>query len=96
MRLFSNQSTYLAIALAAAVSASSCTREDSDSAMQEEVAGLRTELEQLANAVGRLEFRIYELENQQESRGDEAVDANTDIAPQTGTDGDTIDLTPIN
>ena len=62
-----NRTGLIGIALvAASLSFAGCAREDSTT-QQEEIDELRLELEQLANAVGRMEFRIYELENQNAS-----------------------------
>jgi hypothetical protein len=57
-----------------------------------ELAQMRMEIEQLTNALGRLEFRVYELENQQgasESAGDKAPDAIDQNAPATEAAPDT-------
>ena len=98
----------LLIRLAAAVLAtclfSACTR-NSEQHGHDEVTELQAELEQLANQVGRLEFRIYELENNnmsaQSTDGDATAVDDTDhrdesrstAAPKTA-DG-SYDLTPI-
>ena len=52
----------LALAALVACLVSSCAR-NSEPHSHDEVTALKSELEQLANQVGRLEFRIYELEN---------------------------------
>jgi len=50
-----------ALLLAALLSACAGGKDE----QEKEVAAMRTELEQLTNALGRLEFRVYQLENQQ-------------------------------
>jgi hypothetical protein len=81
---------------------SSCDR-DSTQHSHDEIARLETELEQLGNQVGRLEFRIFELEAQL-SAETSAGEATTEIGnPNSGNDrGATVktddghyDLTPV-
>ena len=78
---------------------------DQDSAQHrhDEIAQLETELEQLGNQVGRLEFRIFELEAQL-STGTAAGEATTEIGdPNSSNDRSTAvktddkhyDLTPV-
>lgn len=62
----------------------------------QEIAQLRMEIEQLTNALGRLEFRVYELENQQgaaeapgESADGRATGTTDKNAPATGALSDT-------
>jgi uncharacterized lipoprotein len=52
-----------AFALLLVALTSACARDNNEE--QKELAELRVEVEQLTNALGRLEFRVYELENQQ-------------------------------
>ncbi len=51
-----------ALVLLLAVLTSACDRDNNE--QQQELAGLRVEVEQLTNALGRLEFRVYQLEDQ--------------------------------
>lgn len=95
------------LALAALVTClvSSCAR-NSGPHSHDEVTELKSELEQLANQVGRLEFRIYELENHhsaQPSAGDAVAEpddsylGNNVAAPaDTETNEGRYDLTPVN
>jgi uncharacterized protein (DUF2141 family) len=62
---------FVIILLFAALS-SACA---SDSSEQKELAELRMEIEQLTNALGRLEFRVFELENQQSPATDDEPEA---------------------
>ena len=62
-----------------------CTNENKD--QTQELAQLRMEIEQLTNAIGRLEFRIYELESQQdtdEAVNDQAAGVRNENAVSTG------------
>jgi hypothetical protein len=77
--------------------------QNTDSGTDDQVIQLKVELEQLANQVGRLEFRIFQLENEhslQEPRQDIDVDSPTtpnDTITQekiTSPDGQ-YDLTPV-
>jgi len=52
-----------ATVLLLAALAGACANEKTEP--EQEIAQLRMDIEQLTNALGRLEFRIYELENQQ-------------------------------
>jgi len=99
----------LLIRLAAAVLAiclvSACDR-NNEQHSHDEVTALQADLEQLANQVGRLEFRIYELENHHSSQpsvgdavaepDDSYSDNNTDTPAETETNGGRYDLTPVN
>lgn len=76
-----------------------CDRESSPHT-HEEINQLQTDLEQLANQVGRLEFRIYELENHHASQpaADGAAtesDAKIDSTVKTSAGKGRIDLTPV-
>jgi len=94
----------LALASLVACLVSSCAR-NSEPHSHDEVTALKSELEQLANQVGRLEFRIYELENNnmsaQSTDGDPTAaddidhrdESRSTAAPKTA-DG-SYDLTPI-
>lgn len=92
--------------LSLALLAGACANEKSEP--EQELAQMRMEIEQLTNALGRLEFRVYELENQQGAgqAGDaEAVDTLNQNAPAQGTASNTesspekndkrFDLTPV-
>jgi hypothetical protein len=90
-----------AIGLAACL-ITSCDR-NTGSGTDDQVNQLKVELEQLANQVGRLEFRIFQLENEhslQESGQD--IDADNPTTPNdtltqekiTSADGQ-YDLTPV-
>jgi hypothetical protein len=65
-----------------------CTNDQNE---QQELAELRLEIEQLTNALGRLEFRVYELENQlnlESGTNGETADAaveNADAVPAPAT-----------
>lgn len=52
-----------ALVMLLAALTSACARNSDE--QQKELAEMRVEIEQLNNALGRLEFRVYELENQQ-------------------------------
>jgi hypothetical protein len=70
--------------LSLAVVAGACANDKSEP--EQELAQMRMEIEQLTNALGRLEFRVYELENQQgagQSGDDKAADAMDQNAPAT-------------
>lgn len=70
---------------------------DSESAAQDEIDALRADLDQLANAVGRLEFRIYELENFHPAADGAVETAEVDDGNAKTSDEDNglIDLTPV-
>ena len=62
-----------------------CTNENKDQA--QELAQMRIEIEQLTNALGRLEFRIYELESQQgtdAAANNQAAGVTSENAVSTG------------
>lgn len=74
-----------AILLLAAL-AGACANDKNE--QEQELQQMRMEIEQLTNALGRLEFRVYELENQQgvgSSVEDQAGDVTSKNAPGTGT-----------
>ena len=81
---------------------SSCDR-DSAQHSHDEIAQLEAELEQLGNQVGRLEFRIFELEAQLSSEmpareattetGD--LNSSNDSNTSVQTDDGHYDLTPV-
>ena len=95
----------LALAALVACLISSCAR-NSEPHSHDEVTELKSELEQLANQVGRLEFRIYELENNhssQPSTGDAVAEPddshsgnNAATPADTETNAGRFDLTPVN
>ncbi len=92
------KATLIAAALAMSLAAGGCAGDTADdSAMQAEIDALRSDLDQLANAVGRLEFRIYELENFHPA-GNGAIDT-TEVDDGSAARADTknglIDLTPV-
>ena len=92
-----------AVTLAACL-ISSCDRDNSQHT-HDELTQLQGEFEQLANQVGRLEFRIYELENHHPSQtagGDTAAepdslpsDNNADSDNMNPEDNGRFDLTPV-
>ena len=95
-----NRTGLIGIAIvAASLSFAGCAREDA-TAHQEEIEELRLELEQLANAVGRMEFRIYELENQNGAASPAPAEeplsstGNVPDVEQPASDGK-FDLTPM-
>ena len=59
-----NRNYLCAVALAAAAGLSGCDR-PADEHNHAELEQIQLEIEQLTNQVGRLEFRIFELESQQ-------------------------------
>jgi outer membrane murein-binding lipoprotein Lpp len=78
---------------------SACDRDNGEHT-PEEIDQLQTDFEQLANQVGRLEFRIYELENNQASQPptDDAAadpDAKGDSPVKPSAEKGRIDLTPV-
>jgi uncharacterized protein (DUF2141 family) len=95
------------LALAALVTClvSSCAR-NSGPHSHDEVTELKSELEQLANQVGRLEFRIYELENHHSSQPSAGNALSEPDGSYSGNNADTVaeaetndgryDLTPVN
>ena len=71
---------------------------DSSTATQQEVAQLQMELDQLANAVGRLEFRLYELENHHGDTADMPAQTEPNISAHDNNEPDSgkrYDLTPV-
>lgn len=97
---------FLALLIALVLTGTGCSRNDANH--QQEIDELRQELDQLANAVGRLEFRIYELENHHPraaesalpstdsaSRGDAAESPTPATTEPTDQAVGAIDLTPV-
>ena len=95
----------LAAAMLATCLVAACDR-NSEQHSHDEIAMLQAEIEQLANQVGRLEFRIYELENlssSQPSVGNAVAEPddrysgnNADTAAEAQTNDGRYDLTPVN
>jgi hypothetical protein len=86
--------------------AGACANDKSEP--EQELAQMRMEIEQLTNALGRLEFRVYELENQQgagpsgDAKAAAAMDQNAPaqgVAPNTesapGKSDKRFDLSPV-
>ena len=74
-----------ALLLAALLSACASGKDE----QEKELAAMRTELEQLTNALGRLEFRVYQLENQQLPDGvKDSAEAEVTINSSTNTAAD--------
>ena len=55
---------------------------------------LQTEIEQLANEVGRLEFRVYQLESAAGLANDKAPATGAEQEADSGS-GKTFDLSPV-
>jgi hypothetical protein len=71
---------------------------DNSTAKQQEIAQLQMELDQLANAVGRLEFRLYELETHHSDTADMPARTEPSISAQDNNEPDSgkrYDLTPV-
>ena len=85
-----------AATLLTALLAVGCASDSSDNS-QEEIEALRNDLDQLANAVGRLEFRIYELENYHPAAEGavETSEVDDSSAAPAEDDNGLIDLTPV-
>ena len=67
-----------------------------DSATQEELAALRLEIERLTNEIGRLEFRVYELENRPtDAPGATAPEKTRKADQDSGQPAGEFDLTPV-
>jgi len=98
MRSSNRSAAIAAVSLLTAVMVVGCAG-DTSNGTQEEIDALRADLDQLTNAVGRLEFRIYELENYHPAANgtvetDEVDDSSATSAPAEEDNG-LIDLTPV-
>ena len=99
MRTSNRSAAIAAASLLTAVMVVGCAGDTNDSG-QEEIEALRQDLDQLTNAVGRLEFRIYELENYHPGTSGtvettEVDDSSATSAPAEDEDNGLIDLTPV-
>ena len=100
MRSSSRSAALAAATLFTAITVAGCAGGTSDNA-QAEIEALRQDLDQLTNAVGRLEFRIYELENYHPGTDGsvettEVDDSSAIPAPAQDENNGLIDLTPVN
>jgi len=73
---------------------SSCAR-DSGQHTHDEIIQLQTELEQLGNQVGRLEFRLFQLEDQLSSQSPASAAGGGSDSPQMINDAITSERTEI-
>jgi len=93
-----NKKLVYTIAILATAGLSGCDRPAVEHG-HEELQQMQLEIEQLTNQVGRLEFRIYELENNVAGTASDAlpteVESTTSTSEPNKTEDGQYDLTPV-